>query len=65
VRVVARDDEPFENMLNRFKKDVEKSGILKEMKKKRHFTPKSEIRREKARAAERKRKRQASRDRYR
>ncbi|MCL5257610.1 MAG: 30S ribosomal protein S21 [Chloroflexi bacterium] len=63
MKVIAREDESFESLLNRFKKDVAKSGILKDMKKKRHFTPKSELRREKIRAAERKRRRRASRER--
>ena len=33
--VVVREDEPFENAIRRFKKQLQKSGILGEAKKRR------------------------------
>ena len=35
--VVVREDEPFENALKRFKKQVQKSGILGEAKRRRAY----------------------------
>jgi small subunit ribosomal protein S21 len=35
--VVVREDEPFENALRRFKKQVQKSGILGEAKRRRAY----------------------------
>jgi small subunit ribosomal protein S21 len=35
--VQVRDDESFENALRRFKRKVEKAGILTELRKRQHF----------------------------
>ncbi len=35
--VVVREDEPFENALRRFKKQLQKSGVLGEVKKRRAY----------------------------
>ncbi len=35
--VVVREDEPFENALRRFKKQVQKSGVLSEAKRRRAY----------------------------
>ncbi len=35
--VVVREDEPFENALRRFKKQLQKSGVLAEVKKRRAY----------------------------
>jgi len=61
VQVVARDNESFEELLHRFRRGVMKAGLLKDMKSKRHFISKGELRREKIRAAERKRRQKAAR----
>lgn len=46
--VQARDGESFESLLNRFKRQVQQSGILREFKKRRHFEPPSMERKRKA-----------------
>ncbi len=35
--VFVREDEPFENALRRFKKQIQKSGVLAEVKKRRGY----------------------------
>jgi small subunit ribosomal protein S21 len=35
--VVVRDDEPFESALRRFKKQMQRSGVLAEVKKRRAY----------------------------
>jgi len=35
--VVVRDDEPFENAVRRFKKQLQRSGVLAEAKKRRAY----------------------------
>ncbi len=57
MEVVSREGESFEQMLRRFKTGVERSGILRELKRKRFFRPKSVVRREKAQLAARRRNR--------
>ncbi|MHB0870363.1 MAG: 30S ribosomal protein S21 [Chloroflexota bacterium] len=57
MQVVARDNEPIEDLLARFKRGMVRSGILKDLKKHRFFVGPGEQRRLKAKAAERKRKR--------
>jgi small subunit ribosomal protein S21 len=59
VDVVPREGESFEQMLRRFKSGVERAGILRELKRKRYFRPKSVVRREKARIAARRRSRKS------
>ena len=49
--VVARPGEPFEELYRRFKRGMEASGILRECRRRRHFVPNHERRREKIRRA--------------
>lgn len=53
--VIARPGEPFEALLFRFRRGVEASGILREARRRRDFIPTHERRREKVRAARRRR----------
>ncbi len=53
--VKAREGEPFEELYRRFKRGMENSGILREYRKKQRFTPAHEERRQKIKAANRKR----------
>ncbi len=53
--VKAREGEPFEELYRRFKRGMENSGILREYRKKQRFTPAHEVRRQKIKAANRKR----------
>ena len=50
----VKENEPFDVALRRFKKQVEKSGILSELKKRQHFE-KPSVMRKKKKAAARKR----------
>lgn len=52
--VLVRDDESFENALRRFKKLVEKAGVLSEMRKRQHYEKPSVRRKKKALAARKK-----------
>ena len=49
--VYVKEDEPFENALKRFKKQVQKSGVLTETKKRRAYEKPSVKRKRKAMAA--------------
>lgn len=49
--VRIRDGEPFESALRRFKKAVEKAGVLSEMRKREHYEKPSVKRKKKAIAA--------------
>lgn len=49
--VYVKEDEPFENALRRFKKQVQKSGVLTETKKRRAYEKPSVKRKRKAMAA--------------
>ena len=53
--VNAREGEPFEELYRRFKRGVEASGILHDYRSKQRFKPAHEARRDKIRAAARKR----------
>ncbi len=55
MHVQAREDETFDQLLRRFKTGIEKAGILREYKRKQRFKSAGELRREKAKAAERRR----------
>lgn len=55
--VYARDGEPVEKLLQRFKKKVEASGILKEVRKHEYFMKPSDARKHKRAAAEKRRRR--------
>lgn len=46
--VVVREDESFENALRRFKKQVQKSGVLREAKKRRSYDKPSVKRKKKS-----------------
>jgi len=51
VTVVPRKDEPFEKVLRRFRREVEKDGILKATKVRNHYEKPSVKKKRKARAA--------------
>jgi len=63
VYVTLREGEPFEELYRRFKRGMEASGILREYRRKQRFTPAHEERRDKIRAAQRKRARARGRGR--
>lgn len=52
--VHVREDESFENALRRFKRKVEKSGVLTELRKRQHFEKPSVKRKRKAVQAKKK-----------
>ena len=55
MHVEPREGESFDQMLRRFKTSMDKSGILREYKRKRYFKTNSELQRGKAKAAARRR----------
>jgi ribosomal protein S21 len=55
--VIAREGEPFEELYRRFKRGMEMSGVLREYRRKQRFIPAHEERRNKIRAAARKKRR--------
>ncbi len=59
-RIEVRPDESLERALRRFKRKLEREGILKELKAKKHYEKPSERRRREARVA-RSRQRRAAR----
>jgi len=52
--VVVKEDESFETALRRFKKQVEKAGLLSELRKREHYEKPSVRRKKKALAARKK-----------
>jgi small subunit ribosomal protein S21 len=54
-QVIVRENEPLEKALKRFKRKVEKEGIIREWKRREHYEKPSTIRNKKKKAAERKR----------
>lgn len=52
--VVIKEDESFETALRRFKKQVEKAGVLSELRKREHYEKPSVRRKKKALAARKK-----------
>jgi small subunit ribosomal protein S21 len=46
--VIVREDESFESALRRFKKQVEKAGVLSEMRRREHYEKPSVRRKKKA-----------------
>ena len=52
--VTIKEDESFENALRRFKKQVEKTGILSEIRKREHYEKPSIKRKKKTLAAKKK-----------
>ena len=61
MHVAARVGESFEELFRRFKRGVEAAGILRDFRRKQRFKPAHEERRDKIRAAQRKRRRARSR----
>jgi small subunit ribosomal protein S21 len=55
MHVEPREGESFDQLLRRFKTSMDKSGILREYKRKRYFKSNGELKREKAKAAARRR----------
>jgi len=49
-RVDVSPSEPLERALKRFKKKIEREGILKDLKARKHYEKPSEIKRRKARS---------------
>ncbi|KAJ7956099.1 30S ribosomal protein S21 [Quillaja saponaria] len=54
VQIIVNDNEPEEKLLNRFRKEVLKAGVLLEAKRRRFFENKHEKKKRKAREAARK-----------
>ena len=52
--IKVRDNEPLESALRRFKRKCERSGILSEVRRRRHFEKPSERKKRKAIAARKK-----------
>ena len=59
MHVEPREGETFDQLLRRFKTSMDKSGILREYKRKRYFKSTGELQREKAKAAARRRTRRS------
>ena len=55
AHIVVEQDEALEKAIKRFKRQVEKEGIIREWKKREYFEKPSTIRNRKRKAAERKR----------
>ncbi|MBI5183729.1 MAG: 30S ribosomal protein S21 [Nitrospinae bacterium] len=53
--IKVRENEPFENVLKRFKKQCEKAGILTEIRRREHYDKPSVRRKKKILAARKKR----------
>jgi len=61
AKVTVRDKEPFEKAMRRFKRKVEKEGIMRDIKKKRHYLKPSEAKKEKRKLAAKRRRKLARR----
>ena len=59
MHVEPREGESFDQFVRRFKTSMDKSGILREYKRKRYFKSNGELQREKAKAAARRRARRS------
>lgn len=62
MKTERRDGESIEQLIRRFNKQVANERITKTYREKLHFTPRSEVRNEKRRRAERNRRRKEARD---
>ncbi len=63
VKVIVSEHDDLERALRKFKRKMIRSGLFRDMKRKRYYEKPSEIKRRKARANERRRRRsQRSRD---
>ena len=58
MAVSAREGESFEELYHRFKRAMEAGGILRDYRRMLRFKPAHEVRRDKIRAAQRRKKRQ-------
>jgi small subunit ribosomal protein S21 len=65
MQVMRRDGESFEQLMRRFKQGVERSGLLRDMKRKRYLVSRGQARRLKAEAAQRRQRRRALRQKVR
>ncbi|MCZ6480050.1 MAG: 30S ribosomal protein S21 [candidate division NC10 bacterium] len=54
ISVIVREDESFESALRRFKKQLEKAGVLSEMRRREHYEKPSVRRKKKALAVRKK-----------
>lgn len=62
AEVVIRENEPIERALRRFKKKVQRAGILRDLRKHRHYLkPSEQRRRDRVKAARRRRRAQRGR----
>lgn len=61
TKIVLRDGEMFEKAVKKFKKKVEASGVLREVRKREFYLKPSIKKKEKERAAEKRRRRTFSR----
>ncbi|HEY4716957.1 MAG TPA: 30S ribosomal protein S21 [bacterium] len=61
--VIVKEDEPFENALRRFKKLVERAGILSELKRREYYEKPSEVKKRKILASKKRVMRKARRER--
>ncbi len=52
--IIVREDESFESALRRFKKQLERAGVLSEMRRREHYEKPSVHRKKKALAARKK-----------
>ena len=59
--VVARDGESAESLIRRFKKVVELSGIMRELRRREHYLSPSQKKRDKIKKAEKRAKKEAQR----
>ncbi len=48
--IEVKKDESFESALRRFKKKIDKEGILKEIRNRKHYEKPSEVKRKKAKS---------------
>ena len=62
IIVKLKKGEPFDKAFRRFKRKVETEGIMKELKKRKHFLTKSEKKREKRKLAAKRRRKLAQRE---
>lgn len=60
--VIIKDDEPFEFALRKFKKLVERAGILAELRRREHYEKPSEVKKRKILAARKRMLRKQRRD---
>ena len=62
MQVIRRDGESFDQMWRRFKQGAERSGLVRDMKRKRFYLSKGETRRLKAKLAQARIRRRQRRD---